>query len=110
MKLIWTGLKTSFVKISNGLIFYPSMVIAVILIVGLFVLSFEELDSVVKELPFLVIHDLDTIRATLTAFLTGLISITVFSFSMVMLVFSQASSNYSYEVQCKMFEDLVETR
>ncbi|EAQ41332.1 DUF2254 domain-containing protein [Polaribacter sp. MED152] len=46
-------------------------------------------------LPELVINDTETARVILTSFIGGLISIMVFSFSMVMILLNQASSNFS---------------
>jgi len=45
--------------------------------------------------PELVINNTETARALLTTFIAGLISIMVFSFTMVMNILSQASSNFS---------------
>ncbi|WP_299670113.1 DUF2254 domain-containing protein [uncultured Polaribacter sp.] len=46
-------------------------------------------------LPELVINNIETARNILTTFIAGLISIMVFSFSMVMILLNQASSNFS---------------
>ena len=46
-------------------------------------------------LPELVINNTETARVILTTFIAGLISIMVFSFSMVMILLNQASSNFS---------------
>ena len=46
-------------------------------------------------LPELVINNTESARAILTTFIGGLISIMVFSFSMVMILLNQASSNFS---------------
>lgn len=46
-------------------------------------------------LPELVINNTETARSILTTFIGGLISIMVFSFSMVMILLNQASSNFS---------------
>lgn len=48
--------------------------------------------------PSLVIDDTDTAKTILSTLIGGLISLTVFSFSMVMLLLSQASSNFSPRV------------
>ena len=49
----------------------------------------------VEHLPILVVDNGDTAMTILSALISGLISVVVFSFSMVMLLLSQASSNYS---------------
>lgn len=52
-------------------------------------------DYISEFAPFLVISNLETARILLTTFIAGLISIMVFSFSMVMILLNQASSNFS---------------
>jgi len=49
----------------------------------------------IEFLPELVINDGETARTILATFIAGLISIMVFSFSMVMILLNQASSNFS---------------
>ncbi|APZ47168.1 hypothetical protein BW723_13130 [Polaribacter reichenbachii] len=49
----------------------------------------------VDFLPGLVINNIETARVILSSFIGGLISIMVFSFSMVMILLNQASSNFS---------------
>ncbi len=49
----------------------------------------------IEFLPGLVINNLETARLILSTFIGGLISIMVFSFSMVMILLNQASSNFS---------------
>lgn len=48
-----------------------------------------------ENFPILVVDNGDTALTILSALITGLISMMVFSFSMVMLLLNQASSNYS---------------
>ena len=48
--------------------------------------------------PALVIDDTDTAKTILSTLIGGLISLTVFSFSMVMVLLNQASSNFSPRV------------
>jgi len=52
----------------------------------------------VENAPILVVNDTETARSLLTTFIGGLISIMVFSFSMVMILLNQASSNFSPRV------------
>lgn len=49
----------------------------------------------VEKVPALVVKSGDTALTVLSACITGLISMMVFSFSMVMILLNQASSNYS---------------
>jgi uncharacterized membrane protein len=48
-----------------------------------------------KRIPYLFIEDYETSRSILSTVIGGVISLTVFSFSMVMVVLNQASSNFS---------------
>ncbi|EPR73825.1 hypothetical protein ADIWIN_1185 [Winogradskyella psychrotolerans RS-3] len=49
----------------------------------------------VEHAPILVVNNAETARSLLTTFVAGLISIMVFSFSLVMILLNQASSNFS---------------
>lgn len=49
----------------------------------------------VEHIPVLVVDNGDTAMTILSSLISGLISMVVFSFSMVMLLLSQASSNFS---------------
>ena len=51
--------------------------------------------ELIETIPQLVLEDGDTALTVLSACIGGLISMMVFSFSMVMLLLSQASSNFS---------------
>ncbi|GGW54130.1 hypothetical protein GCM10008085_01540 [Winogradskyella epiphytica] len=52
----------------------------------------------VENAPILVVNNTETARSLLTTFIGGLISIMVFSFSLVMILLNQASSNFSPRV------------
>jgi len=49
----------------------------------------------IEHAPILVVNNTETARSLLTTFIGGLISIMVFSFSLVMILLNQASSNFS---------------
>jgi len=49
----------------------------------------------IDNAPYLVINNADTARSILSTMIGGLISLMVFSFSMVMMLLNQASSNFS---------------
>lgn len=53
------------------------------------------LKSLKESLPDIFIHDVETARTILSVLIGGILSLTVFSFSMVMVVLNQASANYS---------------
>ncbi|GAB3195681.1 DUF2254 domain-containing protein [Pontibacter aydingkolensis] len=54
--------------------------------------------SLKDNLPFVIISNSETARLILSSITTGIISLTVFSFTMVMLVLNQASSNFTPRV------------
>lgn len=87
-----------FHSIRSKIIFYPT-VFALGGILFAFLMMYIENMGVSKylldNLPGLVVDNGDTALTILSAIITGLISMMVFSFSMVMLLLSQASSNYS---------------
>jgi uncharacterized membrane protein len=78
--------------------FYPT-VLALFGILFAFLLMYLESLGISKYLlkaaPVLVVNNGSTALTMLSAFISGLISVIVFSFSMVMLLLSQASSNFS---------------
>lgn len=86
------------VKLESNIAFYPTLI-------SLFGLSFAffmyYLESwgvsgyLIENAPVLVINNTETARSLLTTFIGGLISIMVFSFSLVMILLNQASSNFS---------------
>lgn len=92
----------SFISTIRGqLAFYPTLFSIVGFSFAMLMLYLEQIGIsayVIEHIPQLVINNADTAK-TLLSFLTGgIISIMVFSFSMVMVLLNQASSNYSPRV------------
>lgn len=87
-----------FRSIKSKIIFYPT-VFALGGILFAFLMIYIENQGIsrylLENLPGLVVDNGDTALTILSSIITGLISMMVFSFSMVMLLLSQASSNYS---------------
>lgn len=98
MKELYYKTLSVFRSIRSKIVFYPT-VFAVGGILFAFLMMYIENQGVSKylldKLPVLVVDNGDTALAILSAIITGLISMMVFSFSMVMLLLNQASSNYS---------------
>ena len=98
MKEIYYKTLSVFRSVRSKIIFYPT-VFAVAGILFAFLMMYIESLGVsrylLENLPVLVVDHGDTALTILSAIITGLISMMVFSFSMVMLLLSQASSNYS---------------
>ena len=101
MNITKTGLKflkKLYRQILASIAFYPVLISFGFLIFGLIVTSFESVEVVneLKErIPYLIIRDPDVAQTILSTLIGGIFSLTVFSFSMVMVVLNQASSNYS---------------
>ena len=85
-------------RLKDKIAFFPS-IIAIGGCVFAYLMFFLEEKGISKYLldiiPELVINNTETARSILTTFIAGLISIMVFSFSMVMILLNQASSNFS---------------
>ncbi|WP_432411199.1 DUF2254 domain-containing protein [Rasiella sp. SM2506] len=98
MKKLYIRLKTFFNTIQGKIAFYPTL-LAVLGFNLAFVMAWLEEKGVSKFLldkaPQLMLEDGDTVLTIMSACIAGIISIMVFSFSTVMLLLSQASSNFS---------------
>ncbi|RMB57634.1 DUF2254 domain-containing protein [Dokdonia sinensis] len=98
MNKLYTQLRLLYSRITGNIAFYPSVIALLGLFFALFMLYAEERGIskyLIENTPWLVINDADTARTLLSTFIGGIISLMVFSFSMVMLLLNQASSNYS---------------
>ncbi|MDX1363443.1 DUF2254 domain-containing protein [Arenibacter latericius] len=85
-------------RVIQSIAFYPVIITLGFLLFAFAMLELENLDlakTLKENLPYLFISDYDTARDILTTLVGGVLSLTVFSFSMVMVVLSQASSNFS---------------
>jgi uncharacterized membrane protein len=84
--------------IIHSIAFFPVLIGLLFLLISIGLISFDyspfgkELKSTYE---FLSIKDAETARSILSAIAGGIISLTVFSFSMVMIVLNQAASNLS---------------
>ncbi|MBP0902673.1 DUF2254 domain-containing protein [Mariniflexile gromovii] len=85
-------------RLTDKIAFYPTL-LGLLGFVFTYVMIYLEEKGISKYLleifPALVINNTETARSLLTTFIGGLISIMVFSFSMVMILLNQASSNFS---------------
>lgn len=101
MKSFYIKLLSFFKSIESKIAFYPSLFALIGFHFAMLMLYLEKLGisrQVIAHVPELVINNADTAK-TLLSFLTGgIISIMVFSFSMVMVLLNQASSNFSPRV------------
>lgn len=98
MKKLFSRIASSFSEIKSRIGFYPTIFTFLGFILAL-LLKFIELTGIsgemVKVFPQLAVESGETARSILSVCIGGLISMMVFSFSMVMMMLTQASNNYS---------------
>ncbi|MGS0527740.1 DUF2254 domain-containing protein [Zobellia nedashkovskayae] len=98
MKKVLKFLQKTYREVLRSIAFYPVLISILCIVLAIVTLSLENTEivkSIKEKIPYLFIQDYDTARSILSVFIGGIISLTVFSFSMVMVVLSQASSNFS---------------
>jgi uncharacterized membrane protein len=101
-------IRTHYAKTVSSIAFYPAIIAIIFLILSwlMLKLDFSELGkSFKKQLNWLSLKDASTARSILTAIAGGVISLTVFSFSMVMIVLNQAASQMSNRILNSMIEN-----
>ena len=85
-------------KLESNIAFYPTLISLFGLSFAFFMIYLESRGIskyLIEHAPILVVNNTETARSLLTTFIGGLISIMVFSFSLVMILLNQASSNFS---------------
>ena len=98
MNIIFSNINSFYRKIKSKIIFYPTLLALLGLFFAFLMMYLEERgisNYLVENAPVLVVNNGDTALTILSVCITGLISMMVFSFSMVMLLLNQASTNYS---------------
>ncbi|RFC55134.1 DUF2254 domain-containing protein [Brumimicrobium aurantiacum] len=91
-------LKQKYIVITQSIAFFPvliSLIFFILAIISINVENTEFINSIKEKVPYLFIKDYETARAILSTIIGGILSLTVFSFSMVMVVLNQASSSFS---------------
>ncbi|MEP6845061.1 MAG: DUF2254 domain-containing protein [Panacibacter sp.] len=92
-------------KIVNSIAFYPALIALTFLLLsyGAVVFDFSDTGKQIKEqADWLSLRDASTARAIISAIVSGIISLTVFSFSMVMIVLNQTASQMSNRILDKL--------
>ncbi|MEZ5059804.1 MAG: DUF2254 domain-containing protein [Saprospiraceae bacterium] len=82
-------------NITRSIAFFPSLIAFGMICFSLIVLVAEQYGAtsfLQETIDFLVTYDIDTARTIMSVLIGSIISLTVFSFSMVMILLSQASS------------------
>jgi uncharacterized membrane protein len=101
MDKILSRLKFFFQYIITSIGFIPTLISVAFFVLALVVLYLETLGlskTLDEKLPYLIIRNGETANMILSTIATGIFSLTVFSFTMVMLVLNQASANFSPRV------------
>jgi len=84
--------------LKDKIAFFPTIIAIFGCLLAYFMIYLETRgisNYLLEYFPELVIDDVDTARTILSTFIGGLISMMVFSFSMVMILLNQASNNFS---------------
>ena len=88
-------------KIVNSIAFYPAIIVIVFLVLSILSISFDfsEMGMQIKShLQGLKLRDASTARSIISSITAGIITLTVFSFSMVMIVLNQTASQLSNRI------------
>ena len=96
-------------KIIRSIAFYPAIIAIGFLILSALMLQFDFSETgkqIKSNLSWLTLKDANTARSILSTIAGGIISLTVFSFSMVMIVLNQAASQMSN----RMLESMIGNR
>lgn len=100
---IWIANK--YQRVINSIAFYPAVIAVFFLAFSFLFTSFDfsETGKAVKaHLNWLSLKDASTARSIISAIVSGVISLTVFSFSMVMIILNQTASQMSNRILDKL--------
>ncbi len=98
MSKLYKWLRKNYKKTINSIAFYPALISIGFLLLSVLMLEldFSEAGKRIKsQLSWLSLRDASTARTILGTVAGGIISLTVFSFSMVMIMLNQAASQLS---------------
>jgi uncharacterized membrane protein len=88
-------------KITNSIAFYPAIIVLAFLVLSILSITFDfsEMGMQLKShLHGLKLRDASTARSIISSITAGIITLTVFSFSMVMIVLNQTASQLSNRI------------
>lgn len=88
-------------KIVNSIAFYPAIIVLAFLVLSILSITFDfsEMGMQIKSrLQMLKLRDASTARSIISSITAGIITLTVFSFSMVMIVLNQTASQLSNRI------------
>lgn len=98
---IQNKLVNSYKNLTSSIAFYPTLIGVLFFAFAFIMVGVEELGAssfISEKVKYIIINNDDTARTILSTIIGGIISLTVFTFSMVMLLLSQAAANYSPRV------------
>jgi len=101
-------LRLYYKKLTGSIAFYPALIAVMFLLLswGMLAIDFSEWGKELKSgLSWLSLKDASTARAIISTVAGAILSLTVFSFSMVMIVLNQAASQMSNRVLSSMIEN-----
>ncbi|WP_342645383.1 DUF2254 domain-containing protein [Mucilaginibacter sp. CSA2-8R] len=108
MTKIIKWLRKHYSKIISSIAFYPAIIAVSFLLISIIMLKIDFSEagkSFKQQLSWLSLKDASTARSILTTIAGGIISLTVFSFSMVMIILNQAASQMSNRILNSMIEN-----
>lgn len=94
-------LKELYLIITNSIAFYPAIIMLLFLVLSFLSISFDFSEagkSLKSQIDWLKLRDSSTARIIASSIVTGIISLTVFSFTMVMVVLNQTASQMSNRI------------
>ena len=100
---VWIAKRYS--KIVNSIAFYPAVIAFLFLIVSYLFIAFDFSDTgkyIKSQLHWLSLKDPSTARSIISSVVSGIISLAVFSFSMVMIILNQTASQMSNRILDKL--------
>ncbi|MCO6440830.1 MAG: DUF2254 domain-containing protein [Nitrococcus mobilis] len=101
MTKLYTIVLSAYIRATNSIAFLPTIITLSFFFFSLAILFLDKLEfsALIKQaIPSIIAHNTDSARSILGTLTSGIISLTVFSFSMVMIVINQASSSFSPRV------------
>ncbi|CAN5743024.1 DUF2254 domain-containing protein [soil metagenome] len=105
MRKIKIWIQERYGTIINSIAFYPAFIALMFLVLSVAVISFDFSETgkhLKSQLHWLSLKDASTARSIISSIVAGVISLSVFSFSMVMIVLNQAASQMSNRVLDKL--------
>ncbi|WP_040396622.1 DUF2254 family protein, partial [Cesiribacter andamanensis] len=94
-------LYTLYLKVTSSIAFFPTLIALLIFALGLFSMYLDARGlsyDLTEHIPYLITRNPETARSLLSSLTGGMFSLMVFSFSMVMVVLTVASNNYTPRV------------